>query len=147
MSELRQNFEGYEAQKELEKTVVVKGIQTDFESAGYDVVEVNSDKPWGAYLRITNDQADDFVADFFPSLTPDQARMGIEGVELSPKILIVSPAQRLSWQYHNNRAERWVFLTDGMYFKSLTDKQGEVRAVAAGEEYNFYRASDTGLRL
>ena len=29
------------------------------------------------------------------------------GSKLSPKILIVKPAARLSWQYHNRRAEIW----------------------------------------
>ena len=91
---------------------------------GYKIVEVNTDKPWGAYIRIDGAQADDFVAEFFPGLSPEDARLGIEGLELSPKILIVTPGQRLSWQYHHRRAERWVFLTDGSYNKSRTDEQG-----------------------
>ncbi len=140
MSELRQHFKNYTAPKELKKAVVVEGIQSDFELAGYTIVEVNVDKPWGAYLRIANNQADDFVADFFPSLTPEQARLGINGVELSPKILIVSPGHRLSWQYHDRRAERWMFVTEGRFNKSQTDEPGETRTAEVGDVLQFQQA-------
>lgn len=137
MSELRQYFETYQALEDTEKTALVDSINADFASAGYEVVEVNSSKPWGAYLRIANNQADEFVTDFFPGLTPYQARLGMETAELSPKILIVTPGERLSWQYHNRRAERWSFLSDGAYNKSLSDEPGEVVAVTTGEVVQF----------
>ena len=107
--------------------------------AGYQIVEKNTEKPWGAYLRIDSSQADEFVNDFFPGLTPDEARLGIEGAELSPKFLIVKPDQRLSWQYHDRRAERWCFLTPGGYRKSLTDDESERVEVQPGEIVQFER--------
>lgn len=107
--------------------------------AGYRVVEKNVDKPWGAYLRIESTQADEFVNDFFPGLTPEEARLGIEGAELSPKFLIVKPGQRLSWQYHDRRAERWCFLTSGGYRKSATDDEGERIEAQPGEVVQFER--------
>lgn len=105
--------------------------------SGYEVVEESQGKPWGAYLRLASNQADEFVKDFFPGLTPDQARLGIEDAELSPKFLIVKPDQRLSWQYHDRRAERWCFLTDGAYRKSFDDEQGDRVSAAAGEVVQF----------
>ena len=33
-------------------------------------------------------------------------QLGISG-KLSPKILLVAPQKRLSWQYHHRRAEIW----------------------------------------
>lgn len=137
MSELIQYFENYSAPKDLEKTSVVQSIQSNLESANYTVVEVNSDKPWGAYLRIANEQADDFVADFFADLTPEQARLGVAEAELSPKVLIVSPEHRLSWQFHDRRAERWVFLTEGAYYRSATDEPGELQHATAGDVLQF----------
>ena len=119
---------------EIEKyTEFVSDVEQMISEAGYTVVEKNADKPWGAYLRLDSNQADQFVADFFPGLSPEEARLGIEGAELSPKFLIVKPGQRLSWQYHDRRAERWCFLTPGGYRKSMTDDEGErIEAVAGG---------------
>lgn len=137
MSELRQTFESYSETRNLEKESLVQDIQQKLEQADYDVVEVNAGKPWGAYLRINNDQAEAFVADFFPGLTMEEARLGIEGAELSPKILIVTPGERLSWQYHDRRAERWAFLTEGGYHKSITDDEGALHVAQPGDVVQF----------
>ena len=120
-----------------EKTQLTASIITLLQQAGYGIVEINTDKPWGAYVRIRNDQADDFVHEFFPGLSLEEARLGIESAELSPKILIVSPGQRLSWQYHYRRAERWTFLTQGSYNKSLDDEPGEPVIADAGSVVQF----------
>lgn len=120
-----------------DKLTVVSEVEQVIEQAGYDIVEKNDSKPWGAYFRISNDQADDFVEEFFTGLSPEEARLGIDGVELSPKILIVSPEQRLSWQLHHRRAERWVFLTAGAYHKSETDDQGDLRLAEPGDVVQF----------
>ena len=49
------------------------------------------------------------------------------GGKLSPKILIVKPAARLSWQYHNRRAEIWqVFKRSAGIIKSDTDIENEM---------------------
>ncbi len=135
------NLQHYlETELPTEKEVVTSDIVHTLEVAGYTVVETNTQKPWGAYVRIKNDQADDFVHEFFPGLSPEGARLGIETAELSPKILIVSPGQRLSWQYHNRRAERWTFLTDGAYNKSESDDEGERYAAQAGDVVQFAKS-------
>lgn len=92
---------------------------------GYTVVELNDTKPWGAYFRIDSDEADRFIEQYFPGLSPLEARLGSEDAELSPKILLVTPGHRLSWQYHDRRAELWRFLTEGAYNKSMDDESGE----------------------
>lgn len=137
MSELSQIFENHNVAGDTEKRELTQDIQNKLEQANYEVVEVNTDKPWGSYLRIDNSQADVFVKDFFPGLTGEEARLGIEGAELSPKILIVSPEQRLSWQYHDRRAERWVFLTEGAYNKSMTDEPGDLHVASVGDVVQF----------
>lgn len=119
------------------KVEVVRRIQDLIESSGYTAVEVNDDKPWGAYFRLKSDQANEFVQEFFSELSPEEARLNIPNAELSPKILLVSPGQRLSWQYHDRRAERWAFLTDGAYNKSTTDDPGETMMVKPGEVIQF----------
>jgi mannose-6-phosphate isomerase len=115
----------------------VKRVQTLAEEAGYTIVELNADKPWGAYLRIDSSQADNFVTEFFPDLSPREARLGINDAELSPKFLIVKPGERLSWQFHHRRAERWRFLTTGAYRKSMTDDESERIEALADEVVQF----------
>jgi mannose-6-phosphate isomerase-like protein (cupin superfamily) len=120
-----------------EKEQLTSDIIATLETEQYRIAEVNVDKPWGSYIRIESDQADAFVHEFFPGLSPEEARLGMEGAELSPKILIVSPGQRLSWQYHNRRAERWTFLTEGAYNKSMTDDEGERVIAHPGDVVQF----------
>lgn len=117
----------------------VRSIEELVMSSGYEIVEKNTDKPWGAYLRINSAQADDFVREFFPGLSPEEARLGIENAELSPKFLIVKSGERLSWQYHDRRAERWRFLTAGGYRKSMTDGEGERIEAATDEVVQFQK--------
>lgn len=112
-------------------------LKNEIEKSSYEIVEENLTKPWGAYLRIDSSQADEFVHDFFPDLTPTEARMNIDGAELSPKFLIVKPGQRLSWQYHDRRAERWHFLTTGAYRRSKTDEESERYEAKPGEVVQF----------
>lgn len=121
------------------KIQVVDAISTAINSGGYNIDELNQEKPWGAYFRIDSDQAERFIQEFFPGLSIEDARLGIDGAELSPKILLVSPAQRLSWQYHDRRAERWHFLNAGQYNKSTTDDEGEVYEAAVGTVVQFAR--------
>lgn len=104
---------------------------------GYAFLDVDETKPWGAYYRMIDEQADRFVNEFFPGLSPTEARLGRPDVELSPKILVVSPGQRLSWQYHDRRAERWHFLTGGGYHQSKTDEQGDAHWVKADAIVQF----------
>jgi mannose-6-phosphate isomerase-like protein (cupin superfamily) len=129
-----------ENRKPLTKAEIVEIIQSELSLDGYDIVEINSDKPWGAYFRIDSNQADKFVNQYFPGLSPSEARLGIENAELSPKILLVSPGQRLSWQYHKRRAERWKFLSSGGYYKSLDDEQGELVTAESGNVVQFQKS-------
>ncbi len=112
-------------------------IITDAEKAGYRIVEVNDSKPWGAYVRINNDDADKFIEEFFPGLTPNEARLGDDSAEVSPKFLIVAPGQRLSLQTHARRAERWRFLTPGSYVKGVSEETAEQLDAAVDDVVQF----------
>lgn len=137
MSNLAQRLNATIKETEVAKPEFVNETIKALESAGYRVVEVNDGKPWGAYIRINGKQADAFVGEFFPGLSPIEARLGVEAAELSPKILIVAPSQRLSWQLHHRRSERWTFLTPGGYYKSDTDEQGELCLAKLGDVVQF----------
>ncbi len=126
--------------REIEKESISAAIQDAIHASGYELVEVNDQKPWGAYFRMHGDQADDFITEFFPGLTPAEARLGIDNAQLSPKILLVAPSQRLSWQYHDRRAERWAFLTHGGYNKSHLDEPGDVFHAVPHDVVQFARS-------
>ncbi len=137
MSDLKEQIEVFETRNNIDKKQIVDEIKELINQAGYEIVEQNEEKPWGAYFRLSGQQADTFVEEFFPGLSATEARLGNSEAELSPKILLVSPAQRLSWQYHNRRAERWAFLTSGSYNKSETDDPGDVFVASPGTVVQF----------
>ena len=124
---------------ETEYGQILTNIKAEIGAAGYEITESNIEKPWGAYYRIDSVQADEFVDNFFPELSPEEARLGVTDAELSPKFLVVLPGQRLSWQYHDRRAERWRFLTPGAYRRSLDDSQGERTEATIDEVVQFAR--------
>ena len=71
------------------------------------------------------------VALYFPDLTEEE--LNISG-KLSPKILIVAPNKRLSWQYHHRRAEIWKLIggTAGVV-TSDTDEEKETKDLSPNE--------------
>ena len=119
------------------KTDVLIDILSRLRSQGYEIAEINIDKPWGLYVRLASSDADQFIKEFFPGLSPKEARLGIDELELSPKVLLAAPDKRLSWQYHHRRAERWAFLTAGSYNKSFDDEPGESVIAEAGSVVQF----------
>lgn len=137
---IRSELEGRSYENDINKETAVNEIISSLTSEGYTIVESNPTKPWGAYVRIDNGDANKFISDFFTTLDPTDARLGNSEAELSPKILVVAPGERLSWQYHHRRAERWVFLTNGSYQKSSVDTEPPVVTAAPGEEIQFMAA-------
>jgi mannose-6-phosphate isomerase len=134
---LSRNLQSIKNTNSIEKETFVSEITGYVTDAGYTIVELNDKKLLGAYIRFVADDADRFVGEFFPGLTPEEARLGMKDAELSPKLLIVTPKQRLSWQYHDRRAERWTFLTEGGYNKSETDDEGELVIAQPGDVVQF----------
>ena len=138
MNELKHGIDSWGSDhNESDKSSIAVEVKRLIEAEGYQIVEENIDKPWGAYFRLSGQQADRFVEEFFPGLSALEARLGNEHAELSPKFLIVSPGHRLSWQYHDRRAERWVFLTEGAYNRSATNEPGDLNVVEAGHVVQF----------
>ncbi len=122
-----------------DKIDIMLTIVARLRERNYKIAEINIEKPWGLYIRLENSTADQFIDEFFPGLSPADARLGNPDAELSPKLLLVAAGARLSWQYHNRRAERWRFLTEGLYVKSMTDEQPAAIAVQVDEIVQFSR--------
>ena len=79
-------------------------IEKEVVSFGFEVISKDFERPWGGFLVINESQAQDFANKFFDFLNIDSLKIG---GKLSPKILIVNPNSKLSWQYHKRRAEIW----------------------------------------
>jgi mannose-6-phosphate isomerase len=98
---------------------------------GFTIAARDEARPWGGFFVIDEAQAQAFADTYFEGLLADSLR--IAG-KLSPKILIVAPEQRLSWQYHHRRAEIWQVVQGPVgVATSDTDEQGEVKTYQPGE--------------
>jgi len=87
-------------------------------------------RPWGGFLVIDEHDIDLFIYQYFPHLTKEDLGDG----KLSPKILIVEPGKRLSWQYHNRRAEIWKVIGGQVgVITSHTDIESEKKILLTGE--------------
>ncbi len=91
----------------------------------------DSARPWGGFFVIEENEAEKFIALYFPHLTKEA--LNISG-KLSPKILVVAPNKRLSWQYHHRRAEIWKLIggTAGVV-TSDTDEEKQTKHLNIGD--------------
>ena len=98
---------------------------------GLRIDRYDFDRPWGGFFVIDEEQAQEFANTYFDGL--DVSGLRVAG-KLSPKILLVKPEARLSWQYHHRRKETWrVIEGHGGIARSLTDEQGSVEEFTTGE--------------
>ena len=89
-------------------------------------------RPWGGFFVIAENQAAAFANIFFEEMDVNQLK--ISG-KLSPKILLVAPGKRLSWQYHFRRAEIWKVLKGPVgVVRSDTDFEGDLNKYQPGEK-------------
>ncbi len=107
--------------KGLNKAGVFKQVERKLRNQGFRFVRTDFDRPWGGFFAIEESQAEPFIRKYFPD--QDAAALA-QGGKLSPKILIVAPHKRLSWQYHHRRAELWRVINGPVgVIKSADDKQ------------------------
>lgn len=97
----------------------------------FKIVSKDFDRPWGGFFVIEEEQAQEFSNCYFEGL--DVSSLKISG-KLSPKILVVAPGQRLSWQYHLRRAEIWrVIKGQAGVKRSSNDEEGELEILKEGD--------------
>ena len=107
-------------------------IREEIESLGFNVINFDFNRPWGGFLLINESQSQDFINIFF-----SKENLEIEG-RLSPKILIVNPNSRLSWQFHNRRKEIWrVYKNSVGIIRSMDNNQNEMEILNEGDIIKF----------
>lgn len=98
---------------------------------GFCIKRKDFNRPWGGFIVINEDQAQAFSDIYFDGLDVEPLRIG---GKLSPKILLVKPEARLSWQYHHRRAETWSVIEGPVgIIRSATDEEGELEYFEPGE--------------
>lgn len=114
----------------LDKTAVFNQIASILKKENFTVVKTDQTRPWGGFFVIDEKQANAFAAKFFPHL--EMAEIQITN-KLSPKILVVAPNMRLSWQFHYRRAEIWKVIGGTVGVKTNnTDEEGEIQELSPG---------------
>lgn len=114
-----------------DRNEVFDAVQKDIEAQGFTIVNQDRHRPWGGFFVLEEAQAPLFIKTFFPHLSLED----FEGfAKLSPKILMVAPHKRLSWQYHHRRAEIWkVIGGNAAVVTSDTDDQTDPQDLPLGE--------------
>lgn len=113
------------------KEKLFKETQKKITNKGFTIVDKDPERPWGGFFVIDEEQAANFAKTYFGDI--DVEDLKISG-KLSPKILVVQPDKRLSWQYHHRRAEIWKVLQGPVgVMTSDTDEQGPVQTLGEGE--------------
>ena len=120
----------------------------EIESMGFNVIGHDFNRPWGGFLLIDESQSKEFITKFISN-----EDLKIEN-KISPKILIVNPNSRLSWQYHHRRKEIWkVFKNDVGIIKSKDNNEtkmkifnvGDIIELKKGERHRLVGLSNFGI--
>ena len=101
------------------------------------VIDEDKDRPWGGFFVISEYNAQDFSNIYFNGLNSDELK--ISG-KLSPKILIIAPNKRLSWQYHHRRSEIWKVVNGQIkVVTSHDDVERKEKILKKGDEISLYK--------
>ncbi len=75
---------------------VVLRVRASLAGAGLTVVGEDLKRPWGGFLMIAQTEVAEFIRVYFRDTSLQDTR---EQLALSPKLLLVAPGRRMSWQY------------------------------------------------
>lgn len=116
---------------ETSKELIFEHIAEYLQLKNLKINKQDNTRPWGGFFVIEENEAAKFIDLYFPDFTNEE--LNISG-KLSPKILIVAPEKRLSWQYHNRRAEIWKLIGGtAALITSNTDEEKETKYLKIGD--------------
>jgi len=128
-----------------------ENIEKKINELGFRINSKDFNRPWGGFLVIDETQSNKFIEYFFENL---DMNLITKGLKLSPKILIVKPLSRLSWQYHFRRSEIWkVFEGEVAVVRSDNDNEqpknifskGSLITLKQGERHRLIGLNDFGV--
>ena len=107
-------------------------IELQLVEQGFEFERTDFNRPWGGFFVIEESQALKFLDAYYPGEDHHELT---KGGRVSPKILVVAPKKRLSWQYHHRRSEVWKVVEGPVgVARSDSDEQGKVDLHAVGEK-------------
>ena len=107
-------------------------IEDEIKRLGFEIISKDFDRPWGGFLVISEQQAQEFADKFFDGIDVENIKIG---GKLSPKILVVKPNSKLSWQYHYRRAEIWkVFKGKVGVSRSFDNNEKPLKKLTIGDQ-------------
>lgn len=116
---------------EQSKQALFEETEKQLKAQGFSIDKQDQTRPWGGFFVIKENQAQQFADTYFDGLSVDELK--ISG-KLSPKILIVAPGKRLSWQYHHRRAEIWKVVKGKVgVVTSETNQEGALKTYEPGD--------------
>lgn len=136
---------------ETQKNEIFDTVAQRLQIEGFNVVTRDETRPWGGFFVLDEAQAQQFADTYFDGLDVNSLKIG---GKLSPKVLIVAPNTRLSWQYHHRRAEIWQVVSGTVGIKtSTTDEEGELKKyqpkdqikLQQGERHRLIGLDDWGV--
>ena len=142
----------FDITQSISKEHAIKNIKSELQKLRFNIIEKDTTKPWGAYFRINEQDASTFVSHFFKEFAFPSWVTG--GMRLDPKILLVAPSKRLSWQYHDRRGEVWKILKGPVsVMTSQTDEmsqpqihvEGEIIEISCGTRHRLIGMDDWGI--
>lgn len=115
----------------LSKAEVFETVGDFLADLGFVISSKDLNRPWGGFFVLDESQILKFKESFFEEVGLTEAQLE---QKLSPKFLLVAPGTRLSWQYHDRRAELWKLIAGkSAISRSLSDEQGPVEEMTLGE--------------
>ena len=109
-----------------------ENIRNEVKDLGFSIIDEDFDRPWGGFFKIDERQSQEFVHTFISK------EINVNSLKISPKILIVEPNQRLSWQFHKRRKEIWkVYRNEIGVIRSLTNFENDLIIKKEGEVIHF----------
>lgn len=113
------------------ETIAFEKAKALLDSLNFNIVSKDTERPWGGFYVINENQAAAFAKHFFPEEDFESLKIT---EKLSPKILMVAPQKRLSWQYHHRRAEIWKLIAgEAAVMVSDTDEETDIIHLAKGD--------------
>lgn len=110
---------------------IFERLEQELKDDGFRFTTTDFHRPWGGFFVVDESQADAFIAQFFPTYKKEDLLLGNK---LSPKILVVAPQKRLSWQYHHRRAEIWRVVEGEVgVVQSDTDAETDMQTYEPGD--------------
>jgi mannose-6-phosphate isomerase len=134
-----------------DKQIVFNEAEIMLTQLGFTIVQQDRNRPWGGFFVIDENQSVQFAKRYFPDENIDELKIT---QKLSPKILMVAPKKRLSWQYHHRRAEIWKCIkgTVGVITSETDEEQqqhtlhmGDIIKLKQGERHRLIGLDDWGI--